>query len=271
MGKCEKNQERILTMLRQYGRLSVGDVVSALKTSEATVRRYFTEMENRGVLMRIFGGVCLPVQARGEYHFGQQAAVRISEKQYIGREAANLLVSGDRIFFDSGTTVRECGNFLAELLVQDRLHDIHIVTNSLVYNEALPQYCCINLLGGTIRQPRMDLCGMTTLHNISRYNFTKVFLGADGVAADGTLSTTDEDTSLLAEAALEHCDEAFILADSSKLGFSSFAPYGKLRGGKYTLITDLQANLELLEIFRERGVRVIQAAPPVKRNIRNSK
>lgn len=258
-----------MTMLRQYGRLSVGDVVSALKSSEATVRRYFTEMENRGVLMRIFGGVCLPVQARGEYHFGQQSAVRISEKQYIGREAANMLVSGDRIYFDSGTTVRECGNSLAELLVQEKLHDIHIVTNSLVYNEALPQYCCVNLLGGTIRQSRMDLCGMVTLNSISRYNFSKVFLGADGIAVDGTLSTTDEETSLLAAAVLEHCDEAFILADSSKLGFSSFAPYGKLHGGKFTLITDLQADDELLGIFRERGVRVIQAAPPVNRKFRS--
>ena len=56
MGTCEKKRERILMMLKQYHRLSVSDVVNALNASEATVRRYFKDMEKSGQLIRVCGG-----------------------------------------------------------------------------------------------------------------------------------------------------------------------------------------------------------------------
>ncbi|MPN53740.1 hypothetical protein SDC9_201406 [bioreactor metagenome] len=84
-------------------------------------------------------------------------------------------------------------------------------------------------------------------------------LGTDGITADGTLTTTDEETSLLAAAAVEHSQSVLILADSSKLDRSSFVPYGALRGEKFTLITDSQADPAVLETLRKLGINIILA------------
>lgn len=258
MGTCEKKRERILMMLKQYHRLSVSDVVNALNASEATVRRYFKDMEKSGQLIRVCGGARLPTSSvEIEYHFSRKSATHMAEKQLIGRAAAQLVESHDRLFFDSGTTVRECGNALVERCAAETLEDIGIITNSLVYNDELPQFCNMGLVGGNIRPLRMDLSGMLALNNIRRYNFSKAFLGVDGIASDGTLSTTDEDTSLLAEAALEQSKNVVILADSSKLGVVSFVPYGTMKGKKFTLVTDSNADPEIIHFLQKQGIQVI--------------
>lgn len=260
MGKIENRQNRILTMLNQYGRLTVAETAAALNTSEVTIRRYFCEMENKGLVMRIFGGVCLPnTVLRGEYRYGQREMTKIQEKRFIGKVAANCIVNNDRIFFDSGTTVRECGNFLAERLAAQEIADIHIVTNSLVYSDALPQHCNFNLIGGTIRPHRMDMAGMAAMNNISGYRFSKIFLGADGISAAGELFAMDEEASLLNKMAISRCDEVYILADADKLGVYAFSSFGTLRSEKYTLITDSTANEAFLNNLRAQDIRIIIA------------
>ena len=90
MGTCEKKRERILMMLKQYHRLSVSDVVNALNASEATVRRYFKDMEKSGQLIRVCGGARLPTSSvEIEYHFSRKSATHMAEKQLIGRAARN--------------------------------------------------------------------------------------------------------------------------------------------------------------------------------------
>ena len=260
MGKCEKNRDRILSLLCQRGRLSIADVVAELNASEATVRRYFTMMEKDSELIRTYGGVCLPSSTNAaEYHFKRQSITNIAEKKAIGLEAAKLICSHDRLFFDSGTTVRECGNYLANFINQGVVGDVSIETNSLVYSEELAKCCRFCLLGGTVRMQRMDLCGLATLENMAKFNFTKALLGADGISPDGQLYTTDEDTSLLATAALRQSQQVFILADASKLGNVSFAAYGTLKGPSFTLITDGKADRKLLDQFRKTGVNIVIA------------
>ena len=262
MGKREETQEKILKMLRHYGRLTVGNIVSVLNVSEATVRRHFADLEQQGALLRVHGGVRLPVAAdANEYLFQREAASRVREKRAIGQAAANLIADRDRIFFDSGTTVLECGHRLSTRLEESELSDVSVVTNSLVYGDSLALQCPVVLTGGTIRPKRMDLCGIVALNNLERYNFTKAVLGADGIADDGALTTTDEETSLLAAAAVAHSQAVLILADGSKLGRSSFVPYGALQGEKFTLITDNQADPAVLENLRKLGINIILADP----------
>ena len=52
MGGKEKNQEKLLRMLRCHGSLSVSAAVRILSLSEASVRRYFAELERGGLAMR---------------------------------------------------------------------------------------------------------------------------------------------------------------------------------------------------------------------------
>lgn len=260
MSNKEKNQRKILHLLRRHGTLKIFDVVNALKISEASVRRYFAEMEKIGMVVRFHGGVKLPVPWDGSgYHFTRAEAEFVAEKHAIGNLAALQAVDGDRLFCDSGTTVLECGTALAERLAARDVNNLCVVTNSMTLGSTLAAYCPVQISGGQIRLSRMDLCGSVARENVGRYNFTKAFLGTDGIAEDGTLSTTDDETTSLAAAVIEHSDEVFILADSSKLGKKSFVPYGTLCNRKVTLITDSMADMVLVENLRQAGAKILIA------------
>ena len=265
MGVREKNQEKILRMLNCHGTLSIGAVMKALQLSAASVRRYFAEMERSGAALRYHGGIRqIADKSNSGYQFNEAAAAFTAEKHLIGVIAAQQIADHDRLFFDSGTTVLECGNALAELLAANQLKDLRIVTSSLAFGAELTPLCPVVLTGGMIRRSRMDLCGQVTLENIRRYNFTRAFLGTDAISPEGILSTTDEESSALAAAVIEHSDEVFILADSSKFGKTSFVPYGSLCRSGITLITDTFPDDESTCQLRSAGVRIITAALPGK-------
>jgi len=260
MGKKEKNQEKLLRLLRNHGSLDVNEVVRALSLSEASVRRYFAEIEKRGQALRYHGGIRIPVQHEGsEYHFADAVSSFTAEKHQIGIEAARQIRDNDRLFFDSGTTVMECGAALSDRLANRELSNLRIVTNSLSFGTNISPYCPVIVTGGIIRLARMDLCGNAARENVCRYHFTLAFLGTDGISADGTLSTTDEETSSLAAAVMLNSEKVYILADSSKLGKTSFVPYGSLTDGKVTLITDRAAAPEILDELGSAGARIILA------------
>lgn len=266
MGVKEKNQEKILRMLRCHGALSVNSVMKSLKLSEPSVRRYFAEMERCGLLLRYHGGVRLSVdKANTGYQFYDAVSSSAAEKHLIGMMAAEQIVSHDRLFFDSGTTALECGNALAERLSAGSLSDLRIVSNSLAFATGLTPLCPVTLTGGTIRLARMDLCGSVALENVLRYNFTKAILGTDAIAPDGTLSTTDEETASLVSAVISRSSRILILADSSKLGKNSFVPYGNLSDERITLITDAPSDVEILDSFRKQGIKLITG--PSEKNL----
>lgn len=259
-GKRKIQQEKILKILRTYGRLTVQEAQTLLSVSCATVRRCFADLEDQGRILRIHGGAVLagPRKDPGSYEFQTQALSRIPEKILIGKEAAKQIEEHDRLFFDSGTTVLECGNALSKRLCAGDLHDITVLTNSLAYNNTLSHHCPISLSGGTIRCDRMDLTGSAALQGISRFHYTKAFLGADAIGEDGTLYATDEETASLAECAIAHCDHLIILADSGKLCKHAFVAYGKLPSEvKCTLITDSNAPFSFLSKLQKKGLQVI--------------
>lgn len=257
----EKNQEKILKMLQCHGSLNISAVMKSLKLSEPTVRRYFAEMEHAGLVYRFHGGIRPVVNRDSGYLFNEAVSAFTAEKHSIGIGGAALISSHDRLFFDSGTTVLECGNALSERLARRELSDLRIITNSLAFSTGLAPHCPVVLTGGMMRLERMDLCGTVALENVRRYNFTKAFLGTDAVSNEGILSTTDEETSSLAAAVMEQSDEIFILADNSKLGKSSFVPYGSLKNQKVSLITDSSSSPRCIEKLRKKGIRIILVSP----------
>ena len=266
MGGKEKYQEKLLRMLRCHGSLSVSAAVRILSLSEASVRRYFAELERGGLAMRYHGGIRLvPARDGHDYQFSDAASAFPAEKHLIGLEAARRIGGGDRLFFDSGTTVMECAAALADRLARHELAEsLKIVTNSLSLGTCLAAYTPVIVTGGIIRLARMDLCGAVARENVGRYNFTLAFLGTDGIAPDGTLSTTDEETSCLAAAVMEHSEKVCVLADASKFGRKSFVPYGNAARRGVTLITDASANPEILRQLRKKGVEIVIARDPAE-------
>ena len=104
MNKYERRTIRLLEMLQLNKRLDVKTVAEELDISEATARRFFSQLEDEGKVIRVHGGVQLAQQLGYDYSFRVQAAHRQHQKTMIGVRAAELVNDHDRIFLDSGTT-----------------------------------------------------------------------------------------------------------------------------------------------------------------------
>jgi DeoR/GlpR family transcriptional regulator of sugar metabolism len=254
----KKNREiRLLELLKESGSLSVSDVISELGISEATARRLFAKLEDEKKLIRIHGGIrTLPAAGR-EYSYVRSSGQRNPEKARIGKAAAAVVQSGDRIFIDSGTTLLKFSHALSLRIKTGEITNVRILTNSIASVESLAEACEVTLAGGVIRPVRMDVCGPLADKNLRSYCFDKAFCGADGITLKNGFMATDEHTASMNGVVIERSAELYVLADSVKFESSSLVAYTQL--DKVTAVfTDSKLSSSILKKYEKYGIRIVR-------------
>ena len=115
----------------------------------------------------------------------------VVQKKCIAKAAAALITAEDFVFLDAGSTtlalVRE---------LNGPALDARYVTNGVAHARLLAQKGCrVFLVGGLLRPETEAIIGAAALYSLQQYNFTKAFLGANGVALDAGFTTPDPDGS----------------------------------------------------------------------------
>lgn len=259
MNKIKMQEAMLLKELQLKGKVSLKEVMLKFGFSESTARRLFTRTEKNGIGIRSFGYIQLVSEEPFNiYSYESSEAKRLKEKKAIAAEAVKLLKDGDSIFLDSGTTVFQFTVMLNDVLLQSKLKNIKVFTNSLSNLNVLQKTATVNLIGGEYRPNRRDFCGYVTEKTIKDYHFDKCFLGTDGFALKNGFTTTDFNTSRISQAAITNSDKSFILMDSSKFNTPSTISFST---GKdiFALICDEKATKEQKEICYKSGISIIVA------------
>ena len=156
----------------------------------------------------------------------------VEQKRSIAQAAAKLINADDFVFIDAGSTTLE----LVRALAGDALKASY-VTNGVAHARALARKGCrVYLPGGLLRPETEAIVGAPTVTSLQRYNFTKAFMGANGVALDAGFTTPDPEEAAVKAAAVHRAREAWFLVDDAK--FSRIYP---------AVIADLQGNVIKLE------------------------
>ena len=95
----------------------------------------------------------------------------------------------------------------------------------------------VYLPGGRLKPVTQALVGTEAVQNLSGYNFTKGFFGANGISSTAGFSTPDFSESKVKTEAMQHCRKCFVLADSSK--FKRIFPVTFARLPEADIITDV--------------------------------
>ncbi len=212
-------QERfsvILAMLREKHTVTVQQLCEALHTSESTVRRDLLVLEQQGALARLHGGATLPDGqfVADEESMAAKEEQAVPEKASIGAAAAKLVRPEDFVYLDAGSTTLQ----LARSLAGDALRAA-FVTNGIAHARILAQKGCrVYVPAGQIRPSTEAIVGAGAMASLSRYNFTKAFMGANGVALAQGYTTPDLEEAELKAVALRRAREAWFLTDASKFG-----------------------------------------------------
>ncbi|MBS4538551.1 DeoR/GlpR transcriptional regulator [Clostridium sp. D2Q-11] len=206
----EERHNIILDKLNKKGIVKVNELVKATDTSESTIRRDLTYLEEINKLKRVHGGAALVEGRYNEASFKEKLIHNQQEKVLIAKYAASLIEDGDCIYLDAGTTVYEMTKYINQ-------KDILVVTNGIDHvDPLLEKGIKVYILGGKIKSNTKAVVGVDAITNLSRFRFDKAFIGINAIHLEYDLTTPDSEEAIMKERAIELSGEAFVLADHSK-------------------------------------------------------
>jgi DeoR family transcriptional regulator, aga operon transcriptional repressor len=253
---------QLLELLAAEGQVQVERAAQELGVSAATIRRDFDELASQQMLARIRGGAVtqgvtydLPLRYKSERH--------PSEKQRIAVVAAGLVLPGQVVGMNGGTTTTEVARALAtraDLNAVNGAPAFTVVTNALniAAELAVRQHIKIVVTGGVARPQSYELTGPLATGVLERVSIDIAILGVDGIdAANGAMAQHEGEASIN-QLMASQASQVVVAADSSKVGRRAFARICAAADVD-VLVTDTGLAEEAAARFAEVGVRVITA------------
>ncbi|MBV2130295.1 DeoR/GlpR family DNA-binding transcription regulator [Arsukibacterium indicum] len=252
MNKRNTQQRRhlIVSQLQQQGELSVEQLAERFQTSEVTIRKDLTVLEQAGLLLRRYGGA-VPVP---QDFIADSSFEKVSKRKLaIAKAAAGLIKDHYRIIIDSGRTTAA---LLPELAGKQGLV---VMTNSLGIANALRELenePTLLMTGGTWDPQSEAFQGQLAEQVLRAYDFDQLFIGADGIdLARGT--TTYNELYSLSRVMAECAREVIVMLESDKLGrkiHNLELPWSMVK----VLVSDDGLSDEAAARITEQGVKVIR-------------
>lgn len=212
------NQERheaILKIVNEKGAASVTELTEALGVSESTIRRDLLELSNSGSLKKVHGGATLNRRQFivSEDTVSDKQDKNVDEKRRIAKYAAEQISDSDFVFLDAGTTTLFMIDYFPDNLKAS------FVTNGISHAKLLSKRNFrVVILGGQLKSTTEAVIGLAAANNLQNYNFTKAFLGTNGITEAQGFSTPDSEEAFVKAAAINRSFVSYVLADSSKFG-----------------------------------------------------
>lgn len=246
----EARQKNILQYVRKAGEVNSYDLVDEFKISIMTVRRDLEELEQKHLLKRTHGGACTLDYVKGSKSLSKN--IRIC-RDLISRYASSLIKDNDRIFINGSRTALKMLEYVGN-------KSVTVYTNNgLAFGRKFPENVSIHMTGGELRNH--ILVGDATMRNILDVTANKTFIGCWAVYDDGAFLYNIPNEIGINEAMISRTTEdLYILADHSKLQRHDNleSSYGScIYDRKVTLITDNQADAEIIEKLRASGIEII--------------
>ena len=258
MKKTDQNEQKILKILKTDKKISLNEATDLLQVSESTVRRLFKKMEEKGLVLRMYGGVQILNGNGNDYLYDRLEKVNVDEKIRIAEYSAELVNDGDIIFIDNGTTMAWFSSVLAQRFEKKLLKNVIIFTNSLVNLDTLGKVTEVILVGGQYRPKRRDFSGYIAEEAIKNLHFTSCFLGTDGYSIETGFTAKDFFTARINELVLGNSDKKIILADASKFNAATVISYTKDINIDL-VVTDDKIDDKIVESLKKKRIKIIYA------------
>ncbi|MDR1655861.1 MAG: DeoR/GlpR family DNA-binding transcription regulator [Treponema sp.] len=244
---------RVAEILRERNGASIRELSGYLKVSEMTIRRDLEQLRRDNIISLVHGAAIFktdPAQQR-DYHLSLEKSVSNTEKERIGKAAARMVVPGDIIIIDIGTTT--------ECIVRHIPMD-HPITALCFTMNALTEICKKNIenliMGGGYYHGNTQLFeSVETISLIQRIRATKLFLSAAGISRELGLTCANQYEVSVKQACINSSLQKILTADSRKFGCirpAYFASLDKID----TVITDDNIEDSWVKIMEDMGITV---------------
>ncbi|MFK0334780.1 DeoR/GlpR family DNA-binding transcription regulator [Rhizobium sp. NPDC090275] len=229
-----QRQARLLGHLRTEMFADAQALKDALGVSIATVRRDLTELEARGLLKRMHGGAAIINQATRDHVVSVREEINAAEKARIGAAAAEMIVDGDAIMIDSGTTSLQVAKHLAGR------PSLTFVTNG---TDTLTQLVAgghkdVHLIGGKYIEINRSLGGPAAIEAIRTFSVDTAILSVAAVDLKrGVIATVGPEVGAVQQAMIEIARTVIVVADNSKFDRTALSVIAPLKNIDH-IVTD---------------------------------
>lgn len=248
-----KRQEKILEKLDEYSTVKVPELAKEFGVSETTVRRDLKDLEEKGVIIRDYGGAVKMDRRSTSFEppYDLKKNQYEEEKLKIGKLASSLVVNGETIVLDAGSTTLEVARFLNERL------NLTVVTNDLMVGIEIANNPNMELIvvGGKHRKGVYTLQGYIAEETLAKFNVNRTFLGVDAIDEE-VISNVNTEEVPLKQLMVEVAEKVTVVGDHSKFGKRALTAVCNVREVD-SIVTDREPLEDTLEVYKEEGIKVL--------------
>lgn len=249
-----QRREKIVEMLREDGFAKVINLAKIFKVTEVTIRQDLEKLEKEGVLVREHGGAYLKNIEDKVRTLSLINQDNLDKKEKIASKCIEYIESGDSIILDSGSTTTEIAKKLKGF------KNLTVITNALNIAMLLGTEPGIDLIvtGGEFKPPTLSLTGQKAADFFQGIYVQKLFLATAGLSLKAGLTYPSINDIVVKKAMIDAAETTYLVADSTKIGKSSFASLGALSLVDY-IITDSDINDRDKKVFEENDIEILLA------------
>lgn len=250
---ASQRQKEIQKQLKANGAVTVTDLTERFGVSIETIRRDLLAMEKAGLLSRVHGGAVAVTEMMTYLPLKERDREQSDQKDALARVAATLVKEGDYIAIGTGSTPV---HFAQEL--KKHVRSLTVVTYSLGVFDILkdmPGFRLI-LLGGQYIPEENTFYGQITLDMLDSLHVRKSFVFPSAISMEHGIWGFEETLYPMQQKLLRCCDQAYILADSSKFERTALYKVADMRP-EYIYVTDPELPAHLRTLYAENGLTVL--------------
>jgi DeoR family transcriptional regulator, deoxyribose operon repressor len=210
-GRKEDRLRRLSGALYGRGSLHLNEAAALLDVSAMTVRRDIAAAPDQFTYL---GGYIVAANAEGGYRLDREQDKHAAAKAAVCACAAELIVDGDTIFVDCGTTTPHLIRRLPATLQLTVICYALNIAQPLAFNPNVQ----LILLGGLYNASSGSFDVDDGLKTLTRLGVNKAFISAGGVHPQRGVSCSNFHEVPVKKAAMSIAIERHLLVDSSKLG-----------------------------------------------------
>lgn len=245
----EERQDKVLQKLSSEGKVIASKLALELGVSEDTVRRDLLELDQKGMLKRVYGGA-LPV-ARPVIDYLERENRDIERKQRMAQKALKFLESDQMIAVDGSSA-----NLIFVRSIPDDL-PLTLITNSYHIAQACSSKSIeVILIGGHLLRETMTIVGDVAADQASLYHPDICFVGTYGIHPEYGLTIPYQVEVGVKRMLIQASSKVISFINPEK--FNTVSKYHVCGIEAFTtLITDDKVSKETLSEYRRRGLECI--------------
>ncbi|MGO4699908.1 DeoR/GlpR family DNA-binding transcription regulator [Dyella sp. 2RAB6] len=247
-----QRKQAILAALKRDGQVVAKTMSEAFGVSEDTVRRDLRELAAEGLLQRVHGGALPASPAMAD--FAQRQYIGPEAKSAIAQRAAQMVLPGQVVFIDGGTTCVQLARSLPSTLRATVVTHSPSIAVELVEHPGIE----VVLIGGRLFKHSVVAVGAAAMEAIARVRVDLYFMGVTGVHPTAGLSTGDFEEASVKRALIERAAEVVVLASAEKLHAASPYAIAPVQAAQ-TLVVEGDTPEAVVAPFVALGLAVVRA------------